>query len=394
MKKYDASFKFSKNEIIEQQNKRVKILDCFYKYQNGDLNKRIKFYNYQCLTCSYVGEMSEYDIINAKYGCPCCASRIVVYGINDITTTAPWMVKYFIDGHDEAKLYNKTSNKKIYLKCPDCGKIKTTKMTIGNLYYRKSINCDCGDGVSYPEKFMSNILTYSGVKFIPQYSPKWIKPKRYDFYLLKENVIIEMDGHFHSKENTMNKDTYEDVVKRDKLKDDLAKENNIKVIRIDCKIPNFENIRKNIINSQLSNYINLENVDWMGCDEKSQRNTVKDVCEYYMETKDSTVNIAEKFNLSATTVVKYLKKGKMFEWCDYDSKESSFKRARSHGDKLSKAVLVYKNGELLGEYKSTADLKRKSLEDFGVQFSLACISYTCNGIQPSHKGYELKYKQN
>ena len=50
--------------------------------------------------------MSERQILNGKR-CACCSNSVVVEGINDIPTTAPWMVDYFPGGYEEAKRYTK-----------------------------------------------------------------------------------------------------------------------------------------------------------------------------------------------------------------------------------------------------------------------------------------------
>ena len=91
-----------------------------------------------CVKCGYeCGEhykkqeyKKEYWIIETdilqNHGCPvCCRNpQIVVKGINDIPTTAPWMIPYFQGGYEEAKLYTFSSSYKINPICPDCGNIK------------------------------------------------------------------------------------------------------------------------------------------------------------------------------------------------------------------------------------------------------------------------------
>ena len=130
-------------------------------------------------------------------GCPVCANKVVVPGINDIPTTAPWMVKYFQGGYDEAKLYTCQSNKKIYPICPDCGRIKNKPATINNIYRCHSIWCVCGDSLSYPNKFAYAFLEQLQVSsLMHEYNPDWLKPYRYDNYFeyKGKKYILEMDG--------------------------------------------------------------------------------------------------------------------------------------------------------------------------------------------------------
>ena len=95
---------------------------------------------------------------------------------------------------EDAYKYTKCSNKKVYVKCPDCGSIKKDKVRINDLY-RYGFSCKkCGDNISYPNKFMYNILDQLNIDFIPEYSPEWLGRKRFDFYIPSLSLIIEMDG--------------------------------------------------------------------------------------------------------------------------------------------------------------------------------------------------------
>ena len=123
---------------------------------------------------------------------------------------------------------------KIKIKCKYCGNVKDTTTQIF-VYY--NFRCPkCSDGISYPNKFMFSVLKQLKVDFISEYSPKWINLKKYDFYfkINGKEYIIEMDGAFHNRDNPFNKNTKEKSKAIDKYKDKLAKERNIKVIRINC----------------------------------------------------------------------------------------------------------------------------------------------------------------
>lgn len=52
--------------------------------------------------------------------CPVCSNRVVLYGINDVSTTRPDLVKYF-KHKDEARKYTSGSTKYIDVICPECG---------------------------------------------------------------------------------------------------------------------------------------------------------------------------------------------------------------------------------------------------------------------------------
>ena len=93
-----------------------------------------KYYEIYCNRCGTKHWVVENSILKLKTGCPCCAGKVVVEGINDIPTTTPWMVKYFQGGYDEAKLYNANSSKKLNFKCPICGTIKSKSINIYTLH--------------------------------------------------------------------------------------------------------------------------------------------------------------------------------------------------------------------------------------------------------------------
>ena len=57
-----------------------------------DRNKKI--YTCKCMHCGYQYDTQEIIIKNGS-GCPACAGIDLVKGINDISTTEPWMVPYF-----------------------------------------------------------------------------------------------------------------------------------------------------------------------------------------------------------------------------------------------------------------------------------------------------------
>lgn len=271
----------------------------------------------KCNICGWdKGWKSEKDI-NRKISCSCCTNQTVVEGINDIPTTAPWMVKFFQGGYDEAKLYTRCSTKKINFKCHDCGTIKSKPISIYQLFYNKYLSCICRDGMSYPEKFMYNILLYLNVAFEYQFSPKWAHGRRYDFYFQINNngYIVETDGAFHKGS----------AIEIDKFKDKLAKQNNITIIRIDCLKSEFKYIKRNIYNSKLNELFDLSIINWDECERKIISNLAKEVCLYQFDNPNATTKeISNKFNLSCTTIANYLKIGDKFNWCNYYIEQQLF----------------------------------------------------------------------
>lgn len=388
------------------------------KYKNGQW---LKYYKYKCNICGF-NSSDHYSIKDKKIkeelwtlevsllsgkGCSCCSNQIVVEGINDIPTTVPWMIPYFQGGYDEAKLYTKSSGQKIYPVCPDCGRVKKKTKKISEIYETHSIGCSCGDGQSYPNKFAFNMLEQLQLDFIPEYSPKWIGRKLYDFYFKSNSkeYILEMDGGFHYIDNKMNGQTKEESKAIDDYKDKLAKEHGIEVIRIDCSDSSLEYIKQNILNSRLNELFDLSKISWNIIDKFALSNRVKEVCNLWNYGIYDIIKIAELAKLSNLTVIKYLKKGKQHCWCDYNHtkpiKNNRKSRQIKHkihkstsnkfNNKLSKPVEIFKDGISLGVFESTMELERRSEELFGVKLNSGNTSLVCNKKIKSNKGFTFKY---
>ena len=319
LKQITLDFKCDIGDIFKDDNRDITITSREYRKTKNGSNR--KWYKYTCNKCNYSdGWVEESDLLNQKSGCLCCDNKVVVKGINDIATTDPWMVKYLVNKED-AYNYTSKSNKRIYVKCPICGNTKSSRLD--NLYY-KGFSCSkCSDGISYPNKFMYNLLSQLNVDFLCEYSPEWVDGKRYDFYIPSMNLIIEMDGAFHYIDNDMSGVTKEQSKCIDEYKDEAAKNNNLKIIRIDCDYKDvcyrYEYIKSNIISSDLNNIFNLSNINWSIIDELSLNSKIKICCEFYNENKNKLMLkcMAKEMKVSISTLIQYLKKGNELNWCDY-----------------------------------------------------------------------------
>lgn len=90
------------------------------------------------------------------------------------------------------------------------------------------MSCECNDNISMPNKIayysikdIKNITNYQR-----EYSPKWLKPYRYDNYFEynHKQYVIEMDGavgHGHNKYKSLEPDV--DGLVRDNIKDERSK---------------------------------------------------------------------------------------------------------------------------------------------------------------------------
>lgn len=371
------------------------------KGRKSTLNE--KWYKYQCNVCNWdEGWMTESDLIKNGNGCSCCRGYTPVLGINTIWDTDRWMCDLGVS-EEIAKTHTHGSNDYCCPICPDCGCKKSKKIKICNIYINHSIGCTCSDGNKYPNKFAFKMLEELGVDFTNEYSPNWIGNKRYDFYfeLNEQKYILEMDGYFHSNNNLMSGQTINDSEYIDNKKDKMAVEYGIeKPIRIDCNYGHkdrFEYIKNNIFNNDILNELfDLSKVNWFKVGEYACSNLVKVACEYKRNnTELSSADISKIMKLSNTTVRDYLKQGSNFGWCKYDIEVENNRRNAKGADMSrkiqSKKLKVFKEGVFKGIFESVSELSRQSLNLFGIQLIISCISEVCNGKQKQHKGYTFEY---
>ena len=372
---------------------------------------RHKHYRYHCNKCGFDCK-KYYSIKDKEYrqkywidesslllgnGCNCCAPnpQIVVLGINDIPTVAPWMVKYFPGGYGEAKKFTKVSGQAINPLCPDCGKVKRSKMIISKIHNRKSIGCSCSDGFSYPAKVIFNLLNQLNSDFETEYSPDWAGNKRYDYYIASSNTIIEAHGpqHTEDKFNIKGSRTLAEEIENDRFKKELAINNGITergYIVICCEKSDLELIKQNILNSELANLFDLSHINWLDIEKKSLKNLVKVVCDHYND--NFTISqISEITHLHRTTVWKYVKKGVNVGWCDYNPQAEKRKSIALVHKLKRKPTQIFKNGLSLGIFNSVRELAKKSEELFGVELTESKISEVCRGNSKHHKGFTFMY---
>lgn len=291
------------------------------------------------------------------------------YG-NLITESDTWMIQYIKGGYEVAKNYCSKSNKKITFKCPHCGHEFDRTVAYVKMY---GFHCQCcDDGVSYPNKFSYELLNqlkymYGLNNVQHEYSPKWSGKRRYDNYFEYngKSYILEMDGGFHKNGvYTISPYGLEERKNADIEKDKMAMEHNIEVIRIDCEPSTFENIRNNIINSKLSELFDISTIEWDKCNLFAMHNIVKDVCDKFKDNPNLTTGeLGKMFDVYATTIATYLKKGTTLGWCNYDPK---VERTKYQPLRYGHAIDVYDiETDKHYSFPSVKQAESKSKEMFG-----------------------------
>lgn len=304
------------------------------KYRQKESKKEI--FTIQCYKCGGIFEATRYSIRSAcdsrmqnpqiSNWCPICHGSQIIRGINDVASLRPDLVKYFVN-QEEAQKYGTGNPARVQLRCLECGQVKQAR--IADLC-RYGFHCDyCNDNVSLGEKIVRNLILQLPIdEFDYEFVDAWTQNKRYDAYFLYRKVkyLIEIDGEQHIKNTSWSTEEWQG--ENDLLKTDLALKNGFRLIRIKAYKTNFEYIKKNILNSELSKIFDLSHIDWDIICKQTVTSRNLEIAKYYQEHEGIMIKeIASYFHVSTPTVTSSLRKLSMVGLCDY-SKEKAFANGR------------------------------------------------------------------
>lgn len=372
-------FRISIGEKINDNGRDLVITN--REYRKCNTGENIKYYKYTCKKCGWTeGWITEGNLIGLKRNCSCCSGRVVIPNINSIYAKAKWMLKWISE--EDAKNNLPNGSKKITVTCPDCGGKKL--LTPNKIYQNKSIGCNCGDGTSYPEKFMVSVLKQIGIEFQTQLNKtilKWCGDKKYDFYIPSLNMIIETHGEQHYRQSNKFKRTLEEERENDKLKRELALNNGIEhYIELDCRCSDMDFVKNNISNSKLNELFDLSKIDWVKCEEYALSNLVKEVCDYWNDVSTNLEDIRIEFNKSESCIRTYLRKGNSLKWL-----------TKTYKHNLKVGVKVYKNGVFFKEFGSMKEIEDRSYNIFGFNIHKSVLSNIKNKKIDEHYYKDLTF---
>lgn len=368
-----APFKYSIGEVVTTYNRQLQLIDAEYRTiekikNNKKYNSNRKWYKYRCLKCGNEDWIYEACLQDTTHtGCnACCSSpKKIVRGVNDISTTAPWLVKYFVNTSD---IYEnaKYSKKIVEMKCPDCGRVFNKQ--INQVTSNGGLSCSCSDKWSFPNKFMYALLEQLGVSFEIEKRFKWSDGRVYDDYIEYNGlkIITEQHGVQHY-ERAIAKFNRHRSLQEEKLNDvykyNLAMNNGIDYyFVINSSVSSLDHMRKSITDSGLLEVLQVSSntVDWKKCAEFATSNFAKKICEFKNTNPKITLHqIAKIFRVSYETVLGYVKVGNKFGWCDYkfdDIKLNYSENLRIVNQKpiyCQNTNTYYRNSNLVAEYLST-----------------------------------------
>lgn len=311
-------FRYKVGDIVKDDKRDFTILDRFYKLEKNEKYPR-PYYKCKCNKDNHEFSLMEKFIFgNHHSGCPLCSNRTVVKELNSLHITDPWMIPYFKNVDDTYK-YTRSSNQKTKMICPNCGKERI--YAINDLCNKGYLPCSCGDGWSYPNKFMYKLFSNLNINFTSEKHFKWAGKKAYDTYIELDNgkkVIVEAHGIQHYKDVEGLFESYEYQVENDKSKKDLALKHGIDYyFEIDCRKSNINWIKENVVSSGLLKLLNVEenDINWIECGEFAESNLTKIICDFAKNNCHlSRTEIYKKLNLSRNAVILALQRGQKLNW--------------------------------------------------------------------------------
>ena len=373
-------------ELLKEQN--------YLTNKNIDISeiKTGKHYQFTCQKGHTFESIISNVFQSGKFSCPICSGRRVLAGFNDLWTTHP-KVAAMLKNKEDGYKYSAGSNVKLSWVCPDCG---AEKIATPNKMTAQKCWCSiCGHDISYPEKFISNLLNQFNIYFEREKSFDWSNNKRYDFYLPTYKCIIETHGKQHYTNGDfsyLGGKTYIEEQYNDNDKMFYAKEYGkiTHYIVIDCRKSETDWIKHSVLESGLLEilYIIPETIDWDECNEFAISNLVKLICQMY-ENNTNINELCQKFKLSRNSIRTKLKQGSKIGWCSYNPQDLIKQAIKDNGKRIietrSKPILqIDMNNNVIMEFSSIQEAQRI--------LSISHIWDCIVGRRQSAGGYKWRYK--
>lgn len=265
-------------------------------------------------------------------------------GFNDLATTRPDVCEYLLY-KDDAYRYTQKSSKVVFWRCPIC--FYTDERPIRNVT-RRGYTCPaCSDGISYPNKYIWNVVCQLGLNAKREVTFDWSSTKRYDIWI-QPNTIIEMNGEQHYRSVGGWGIEYPAIKLNDEEKRKLAIDNGIThYITIDARVSESMYISKNILNSEMNELYDLSTIDWDKANMFAKSSIIEDIKKNWDETK-SVSQIEKNTKLSKDVIRACLHELTKDGICDYDPRAAM---AQHNGKNHRKKVMCTTTGVCFNSIK-------------------------------------------
>lgn len=311
-----TDFVYEIGDLLSNKFGSFEVIDRYFEpnlYKSIE-GKNCRVYKFRCLN-----DGTEFVLTNGQIkkgsGCPVCGRKRFPPG-HSLYDEHPEVLKY-IKNLEDAKCFAPKSSKKILCKCPHCNAEKY--VMISNLV-KHGFSCDvCGDGVSYPNKYIQNLLEQLKVNHDREHIFEWSDNRIYDQYLEDYSMIIENHGAQHYSDKLyFGNHPLEHQQTNDEYKRKLAINNGIKYyIELDCSISDINWIKNSVMKSDLPQLLSFseDDIDWETCHKYACNSLMRQVWEEWNNCKDIK-NLVDKFHLCKTTLKTYIDNGSQCGMCD------------------------------------------------------------------------------
>lgn len=280
----------------------------------------------------------------------------------------------------DSEKYTHKSGKKIKWKCKICGYVFERRVCD---VVNRGVSCPCCSiKISYPNRFMAEVLNQIGIDFEREKIFDWSDNKRYDFFI-EPNTIIEVHGSQHyERAYSFGELSLDDVKRNDEIKHKMALKNGIDNYYVINAKKSDDVWLKNSIIKELSGVFDLKIVDWKNVSNQASKN-LTELCLNYWNSGLNVPQISKKMKIDAGVIRDKLKFLTELNCCDYDPIESlkEVQRVLSHNNK--KKIYCLSTGihfESINDAATFYDISPKS------------ISNCLNGLsETTHYKRENKY---
>lgn len=347
-------------------------------YQGCETRLKVK-----CKICNEELLITPHGLLKGQ-GCYYCSNRKIKKDLNSFGALYPELLDFFVN-KEEAFKHTPGSKEKALLECPDC---HTNFYLPYYIIKNKGIICPMCNTLTYPNKFLRIFLKelpdITNVSFEKTYKDNG-KIIRYDAFFIYDNrnFVIEINGGQHYKSCSFNNYNVQLQEKQDQFKKEYAEKNNFIFLSIDASKSDFFFIKNNILNSDLSNFFNLEKINRNNIlINISNYSILKNICNDYENNLMRIEELSNKYSIERHVVTRYLKLGKEIGLCKsyHPGKNRQGVKIEAYDDK----------NILIGIYPSIKICADKLNEKYHLNFLKNSISHVLSGAQKSHRNFYFK----
>ena len=224
-KKCGKVYKYTTEEFVDKVNK---------KYGNKYIYSKVEYVNNKtpiCIICPKHGEFWQVPSLHLKgHGCYQCSmeQKMKKFSLTNFEFIRKAREVHG-DKYDYSKVEYVNNRTKVCIICPEHGEFWQTPFD--HLQGKGCPKCNS----SHMENEIRMLLLENDFNFKEQQTFEWLKNKQnlyLDFYLPDYNIAIECQGkqHFKVINHFKGKKGFEERLNNDKLKFNLCKKNNIKIL--------------------------------------------------------------------------------------------------------------------------------------------------------------------